>query len=379
MNICASAVRPEGGDYCHSNGAWWSSQVICATAEEVAPATAPESEGERIYKFVDELSGIEYWIRCKRLLLSGPPELSGSLLSRTITAFIEVRQPHWAKQPRSWPTYHAYTVLEVDNGWQYIICERKSDMLELIIGSENMPLLFMKALRATGAGRDPSRSADEPRTPVTSRITVRQFLGWIDGPVEETWQPYDMLQANCQHFSALCQRFLLDPGSGAGAGGAASMGVSPASLRSKASVLDVVRRGPMALKYLPEAFRCDAEVVLAAVAANGIALKYAPEEFRATAEVVLVALRSYGYSLPFVHPELRQRREVVLAAVRQNGAVLCYCSEEHRSDREVALAAVASNGYAVRYVGKALRQDPEILLASGLQSPLALLRASFLF
>merc|ERR1719210_2172321 len=69
----------------------------------------------------------------------------------------------------------------------------------------------MKAFRAMGPGRNPSRCNEEPYQALNTRVTVRQLLGWIDGPVEENWRPYHLLEANCQHFAADLQAYLKEP------------------------------------------------------------------------------------------------------------------------------------------------------------------------
>mmetsp|Transcript_93470 Transcript_93470/g.261439 ORF Transcript_93470/g.261439 Transcript_93470/m.261439 type:complete len:377 (+) Transcript_93470:79-1209(+) len=372
--ICGPHKNAQGS-FIHCNEAWWSSQVVCAKVESVAEG-GDGSELERFYKFIDE-HGHERWIKGTRMLLVGPPDL-GPLLSRTITGFTEVRQRYWTHQPHSWKTYHAFILLEIEDGLLYILCERKTDMLELVIGSEDIPYAFMKAFRAAGPGRNLSRCVDEPRQAVTSRVTVRQLFGWIDGPLEERWRPYDLLQANCQHFVDELQSFLLQPGSSRHVSTCA-LKVPPSALTDRTAVMAVMRQHPRALKYIPEVFRRDVEVVLAAVSTDGNALRYAPEELRANRSVALAALKNEGYALPYVHPVIRQERQLVLAAVQQNGYALCYCSSEHRSDRQVALQAVRSDGYALRYVGSKLRWDPELLVASGLQNPLALTRATLFF
>jgi len=369
---------PEEGEHGtpHANEAWWASQVICAKVEEVAEG-GEGTESERFYKFVGE-HGNERWIKSSRLTLTGPPDL-GTTLGGTITAFTEVRQPYWSVQPHNWITYHAFMILEIDHGALFILCERKTDMLELVVGEINIPIAFMKAFRAVGPGRNPSRCVDEPRQVVSTKITVRQLLGWIDGQVEERWQPYDLLKSNCQHFAADLQSFLLDPSAPRHRAENPIQLKTPESMQDRAFILSTVARAPRALKYIPESFRRDRQIVLAAVSNDGAALRYAPEALRADFEVAMAAVRQNGYSLPYVHPLIRQDRQIVLAAVQQNGYVLCYCAEEHRMDRQVVMAAVQQEGYALRYVAGKLRKDPEVLLATGRQNPVALARASFLF
>lgn len=365
----------EDEKHSHSNESWWASQVICAKAEEIPPQDGEPTDNERFYKFQDE-TGLERWVRLSRLMPGGPPDL-GPHLNKIITAFTEVRQPYWSLQPRSWITYHAFTILEIDNGALYILCERKTDMLELVFGEIHIPMGFMKAFRAVGPGRNPRRCVEEPRQPLSTRITVRQLLGWIDGPVEEAWKAYDLLQSNCQHFAHDLQMFLLDPSRAFQAESLSQ--VPPEVLRDHEKLLSAVERYPRTLKYLPEPLRNDPDLVLTAVSRDGNAIRYAPERLRADKQIALAAVKRCGYALPYVHPLIRQDRDLVLAAVRQNGYVLCYCAEEHRADREVVMAAVRQEGYALRYVAGKLRYDPTVLMAAGLRDPIAMCRSTCLF
>mmetsp|Transcript_120305 Transcript_120305/g.236424 ORF Transcript_120305/g.236424 Transcript_120305/m.236424 type:complete len:375 (+) Transcript_120305:2-1126(+) len=372
LDLMCGPPRSHGST--HSNEAWWEAQVILAQVEFV-PEGGAGSEMEKFYKFVDD-QGVDGWIRSTRQFLSGPPDL-GELMNKQITAFTEVRQPYWSKQPRMFITYHAFTVLEIASGELFILLERKTDMLEIVIGTPDIPFAFMRAFRAFGPGRNINRCVDESRQVLNSRVTVRQLFGWIDGPLEERWQPYDMLQANCQHFAEDLQTFLLDPG--APEHNSLHEQVSAATLQDRSAVLAALRERPRLLKHLPDKFRHDPALVMAAVSHDGTALRYAPKELRCETQVVLAALRNDGYVLPYVHPSIRQERELVKTAVKQNGNVLCYCAERHRRDRELVLLAVHQDGYALRFVAGKLRRDPEVLLAAGLQNPVALARATMLF
>lgn len=373
-NVCGPLMDEDPGSF-SPNSSWWASQVVAALAEDV-PKGGEASECERYYKFVGE-NNEERWIRLTRLQLSGPPPL-GSYLNRVITAFTEVRQPYWMSQPSSWITYHAITILELDGGSSFMVCERKTDMLELVFGEVNIQFPLMKAFRAMGPGRNPSRCVEEPRQALSTRITVRQLLGWIDGPVEENWKPYHLIKANCQHFAAELQAFLRDPSTSYHRSGAAVQ-VPVQMYSDREAVLANIARNPRALKYLPDKFRADKDVALTAVSVDGNTIRYVADVLQTDKQLVLAALRQNGYALPYISSSIRQDRDVVLEAVRQNGYVLCYCAEEHRSDRETVMAAVRQEAYAIRYVSGKLRYDPAVLLAASWQNPIAVARSTLLF
>jgi len=357
----------------HPNEAWWASQVCCSKAEVVTKES--ERTGmEKFYKF-DGVDGNELLVKNTVHPLKGPPyHLLGADARRSITAFTEVRQPFWRHQPDCWLTYHAFLVLEVDHGALHLICERKTDLLELVIGATDIPRGCMKAFRAFGPGRNLGRCSEQPKQKLGHLVSLYDLLDWIDGPTEESWQPYNMFRSNCQHFTRDLQKFLEDPS-------LHSPRITPLQAapveqqQDRRYVLTEVAKSWRALKHAREEFRMDKGIVLAALAQDGQALRYAHERLRMDREVVLEALRRDGAALYYVEGDLKYDWEVVHAAVSQQGRMLCYVADEFRRDREVVLAAVRQDGYSIRHALGGLRWDPEVVLAAGLQNPISLARS----
>jgi len=289
-----------------------------------------------------------------------------------------VRQPFLRFQPSDWITYHSFLLLELDGGVLYILCERKTDLLEMVIGETGIPLECMKAIRASGAGRNPHECFEGPRVELPVAVSVREFLEWIDGPVEENWQPYDMLSTNCQHFVGLVKTFLLDPVIASERCGTDLQEASSTLQETREFVHSKVCSNWRNLKYASDRFRQDKELVLDAISQDGRVLRYAHDKLRANREVVLAAVSQDGSALPFAEGGLRQDRAVVLAAVRQKGRMLCYASALYRTDREIVLAAVRQDAYALRWISGCLQYDPEVTLAAYLQNPISAFRASLM-
>jgi len=131
----------------------------------------------------------------------------------------------------------------------------------------------------------------------------------------------------------------------------------------KATFLDHVRGGG-SLFDVDDYHRCDRDVVLAAVKADGGALRLVPEEIQSDREVALTAVQGNGHALCVVAPQLRADREIVLAAVRGSGDVLWCAAEELRRDREFMLDAVQRDGIALRYASRELLKDTEFVLGA---------------
>ena len=96
---------------------------------------------------------------------------------------------------------------------------------------------------------------------------------------------------------------------------------------------------------------------------------YLPEKFRADRHLVMAAVASYGDRLALADEKLRDDREVVLAAVRNRPQALRWASLRMRRDPEVAMEAVRRWGHAIQFVDpsnpsmtdlalEALRKDP---------------------
>jgi len=142
-----------------------------------------------------------------------------------------------------------------------------------------------------------------------------------------------------------------------------------------AAVLRDVEDGWVELRSVAEKYRCDREIVIAAMRNSGKALEDAPEEFRSDRAVVLAAVSSNGSALRFAADELKRDPEVVLAAVRGSALALRCAAEELWLDRDFTLAVVQVHGSALMYASPALRRDRDVVLAAVRNDPSALRHA----
>ena len=86
-----------------------------------------------------------------------------------------------------------------------------------------------------------------------------------------------------------------------------------------------------------------------------------PDQYRDDREIVLAALQEESEQvLEFASPRLRADFEIVLKAVRVDGLNLMYASDELRDAEEIVLAAVNNYGGALKYASKRLQQDSEL-------------------
>lgn len=361
-------------------------------------------------------------------------ELLGKDAQRVVTAYAEFR--HLAPAAQWLPLeleppfglYHAFTLLELDEGRAILCVERHGDPLELLflIGDPQSAREHAACFRATGESRLVTAASpviehvrvDLKRCPGPQPLlSVRDFRRWVLGPLAAGWRPHSTLLANCQHFAQELQAFIRSPMSSAGfaaadrghagllsalrSNGALLEGAPPEVRQDRELVLAAVRACGSSLQWAGEDLRADKDVVLAAVKADGLALAFAADSLRADRafvlsavrtnhcalrhaadrlrrdrEVVTAAVHRCGASLEFADEDLRREKGLVLSAVLLDGNALSFAGQELRGDREVALAAVAQNGGALAFVAEPLRKDPGVAGLAVRQHGLALQYAS---
>lgn len=145
---------------------------------------------------------------------------------------------------------------------------------------------------------------------------------------------------------------------------------------ARMGVLQQVSKDGLILMNLPDKWRLDKEIVLAAVSQSGRVLEYVAKELQADRCVVLAAVGHTGWALMYAAPELQADREVVLAAIQQDGSALWFAAEHLKSDREVVMTAVRQKGWALMYAAEELRRDQEIVYAAWCKDRKALMYAS---
>lgn len=356
------------------NDLWWLHQVFCVFVQEVADQ-GQESESVRYYGIPLGPPGQVKYLKMERVPLAGPPDIFlKKWLDSPLTGYIEYRQRFWSFQPQSWLTYHNFSILEVDYGKLVILAERVSDKLELMIGEGALASSFMREYRSTGQLRNIARCSPEPYQRLMGRTTLLELLRWFDGPVARSWQPYNLLSSNCQHFQDALHGFLLTAGERSGMAQDRAMMLEgirqdfqKARLVPKELLLDpsfvlaAVQQNWRVLLIIPEVFRSDLQVMSAAVNQDGFALQYGSDGIRNDKDIVLTAVKQNGDALQFASEILRQDVQVILAAVKERGSALQFAPQALRIQRELMLWAVRLDGMALRYVGYNLQRDRQVV------------------
>jgi hypothetical protein len=116
-------------------------------------------------------------------------------------------------------------------------------------------------------------------------------------------------------------------------------------LCAKEAALRLVRRNGLDLQHLEEHFKCDREIVLAAIQQNHAAISFADQELQ------------YDFSKHVY-------RAMAILQLSEDGMFLHWVLEELLDDRDVVLIAVRENGHALHFVPEPLRNDPSIITAA---------------
>eukprot|EP00435_Cladocopium_sp_Y103_P025545 s3145_g6.t1 len=136
-------------------------------------------------------------------------------------------------------------------------------------------------------------------------------------------------------------------------------------------ILAVLKRNGMVLKFLDVAMQEDPELCLAAVNQNGYALQHVAPHCQSKS-LVLAAVSTDGEALQFASHSQRADQEVVLAAVEQYSWSFQYAAEDLKFNREFLLLTMACNGRALQHLSDEWKKDPDIVLAAVSEFPGAL-------
>ena len=132
--------------------------------------------------------------------------------------------------------------------------------------------------------------------------------------------------------------------------------------KDKDVVLAAIKQGGSNLQYADDSLKKDKDIVLEAVKQEGYALEYAGESLKKDKEIVLEAVKQYANALEYADESLKQDKEIVLAAVKDYGAAFEYADESLKQDKEIILIAIKDYGAALEYADDSLKKDKEIVL-----------------
>lgn len=106
----------------------------------------------------------------------------------------------------------------------------------------------------------------------------------------------------------------------------------------KKMALDAVKSYASAIKFIPESFYSDKDIIKAAVAAKqGRYLELASADLKNDKEIVKIAVSKGGESLQFASEKMRDDKDVVKAAIGQNIYAFELASDRLKADRDVLL------------------------------------------
>lgn len=367
------------------NFATWTAKVFCAGLVPALSASKDSDDHTRYLPVRADVGGrtlgLMKWTHMtgNSTFPSAPQQLLRPIGHLRIKTMEEHRQKFWGFLPQDQPLYHAFVLLELEHDW-HLCTERYNDKLEVMCGRGSLARLFMEQYRSTG---DERRVDDcfglEPEL-VSSDASVATLLDWIDGRLAKRWQPYDFLQANCQHYAQEVQELIR--------AGIQATNRMPAFANIQLLIVAVSHAG-MSLELVDDEFKDNEAVVEAAVRNCGSALQYASGRLKHDLRIARAAVEQYGGAWEFVPTQVKehftfkrdwnrfqQNAAIVLDWIKQDGAALKYASEVLTADRNFILEAVRVSGVALQYAPDVFKCDSEVVARAVHSCPRTLTFAS---
>lgn len=113
-------------------------------------------------------------------------------------------------------------------------------------------------------------------------------------------------------------------------------------------------------RELPRELRMERKYALIAATAKTNPLKFIPQYFTNDKEVVLAIIKNKPEAIMAVHKELLNCKEFIMEVVHINGLILKYLSEEMKDDFNIAYIAVNQNRNAYNLISMRLRSNTVI-------------------
>ena len=138
-------------------------------------------------------------------------------------------------------------------------------------------------------------------------------------------------------------------------------------MKDKASILELLKEEPGAIRALESKFRNDKDIVLAATSQNGRAFQYASENLKKDRAFVITVVKQNADALEFADSSMKKDKEVVLAALRsKNGKAINHIDDSLKKDKEVILALLKDDYEfeIFRAAPKEYKKDPEFMKAA---------------
>lgn len=130
------------------------------------------------------------------------------------------------------------------------------------------------------------------------------------------------------------------------------------------------------IECLPEKYR-NKEFYLKLVSKHGIMLKYLPDEFKSDREIVETAVKQFGKALNYADKKFYSDRNIIETALVTDGMIILLASTELKEDFNLILKCVSSSGLVpLNYLDSKWADNDEIIEAGLRVSPQHLHMAS---
>lgn len=166
-------------------------------------------------------------------------------------------------------------------------------------------------------------------------------------------------------------------------------------MKDKESIIKILKKDGMNLKYMTLEDRADYKFVIVAVSLNGSAIQYASEELQKDEHVMYEAVKSEPFSIlliktppkhiirlalnlkPLLYFKMgevtRNDKELIKIILNKDGLMIEYIDEKYHIDFDIVRTAVSQNWKALKYIkNKEIRNNHIIIRIALMQNGLAL-------
>lgn len=136
--------------------------------------------------------------------------------------------------------------------------------------------------------------------------------------------------------------------------------VAMVATATREQVVEMIQKDVTIIKYLPEEFKSDKELMLGAIKETPRAMKYVSKTLLNDKDFLIEATKE-NRALVYVPKEIRNNKELMTSVIEAVPANLIYC-EELKEDKEFVLGLVKKDGMTIRFVSESLQDDKDVVL-----------------
>ena len=95
--------------------------------------------------------------------------------------------------------------------------------------------------------------------------------------------------------------------------------------------------------------------VIEIVKKNGLKLRYIPDFYKLDKEIVLLAIKQNPRAIIYSNKSIRDNSDIIFTLIKQNGLLIKYLSYNSKSNKQVVITALLNNRDSITFVSNNLK------------------------